>query len=351
MLWESIMNKIVAGVDLAKNEIQVCVTKHNTVHSNKAMTPRDFNIWLANTNTMTIVFEACGTSNYWKQQAIACGHDARLISAKLVAQIRQNQKTDKNDALAIVQASQLADVDFINGKSKAQQELQSLIRLRELTIKQKVASHNQLTALLLEFNIRVSRNKGGLSEVVISALEDAENGFSPEFRNALNVAWQHYICLLKDIAQYDICIEKAANQHKECKSLMAIEGVGPLNAINLYISLGCGEMGTFKKGREAAACIGLTPMQHSSGGKVKLGSVGKYVKNKNVRSYLVSGAMAVVNQATRRVAKTKKELWIQQLVERKGKRCAAVALANKTVRTAFSMLTNNTEYKAELLSA
>ncbi|MDI4654765.1 MULTISPECIES: IS110 family transposase [Pseudoalteromonas] len=345
------MNKIVVGVDLAKNEIQVCVTKHNKVHSNEAMTPRDFKIWLANSDTMTIVFEACSTSNYWKQQAIACGHDSRLISAKLVAQIRQNQKTDKNDALAIVQASQLANVDFVNGKSKAQQALQSLVRLRELAIKQKVASYNQLTGLLLEFNIRVAGAKGGITEVVKSILEDADNDFSPEFRHALNIALHHYQSLLEDIAQYDMCIEKAANQHKTCKSLMAIEGVGPLNAINLYISLGCGEIGTFKKGRDAAACIGLTPIQHSSGGKVKLGSIGKYVKNKTVRSYLVSGAMSVVNQATRRVAKTKKELWIQQLVERKGKRCAAVALANKTVRTAFSMLTNKTEYKAELLSA
>ena len=128
-------------------------------------------------------------------------------------------------------------------------------------------------------------------------------------------------------------IEKAANEHETCKSLQALEGVGPLNAVNLYMALGCGEMGQFKKGRDASACIGLTPIQHSSGGKVKLGSVGKYVKNNMLRSCLVSGAMSAVNQAMRRPAKTKKERWIQQMVERRGKRCTAVALANKTVRT------------------
>ena len=66
------------------------------------MTPNEFLCWLVNTKPTTIIFEACSTSNYWKQKATNAGHDARLISAKLVATVRQNQKTDKNDALAIV---------------------------------------------------------------------------------------------------------------------------------------------------------------------------------------------------------------------------------------------------------
>jgi len=345
------MHTIIAGIDLAKDEIQVCVSKRNKVQSNQAMTPIEFSSWLATSKLMTVVFEACSTSNYWKQEALKCGHDARLISAKLVSNIRQNQKTDKNDALAVIQAAQLTNISFINGKSREQQELQTLARLRELAVKHKVAMHNQLTALLLEFNIRVSSRNGGLSGVIQDVLEDAENGFSMIFREALQTGWQQLLLSIESIHQYDVYLEKTANQQIECKRLQALEGVGPMNAVNLYISLGCGEMGVFKKGRDASACIGLTPIQHSSGGKVKLGSVGKYIKNNAVRSCLVSGAMAAVNQATRRTAKTKKDLWIQQLAERRGKRCAAVALANKTVRTAFAMLTNGTEYKAELLAA
>ncbi|MBN0989940.1 IS110 family transposase, partial [Amphritea pacifica] len=147
------MNITIAGVDLAKKVFQICVVKRNTVLSNKEMTPCQFKEWLANSTPMTIVFEACATSNYWKQTAEQQGHDAKLISAKLVSNIRQTQKTDANDALAIVQASQLVDVQFINGKSVAQQELQSLLRMRELAVKQKVALQNQVRALLAEFNI------------------------------------------------------------------------------------------------------------------------------------------------------------------------------------------------------
>ena len=89
------MHNTITGVDLAKEEIQVCVSKRNKVQSNQAMTPIQFSSWLATSIPMTIIFEACSTSNYWKQAALKHGHDARLISAKLVASVRQNQKTDK----------------------------------------------------------------------------------------------------------------------------------------------------------------------------------------------------------------------------------------------------------------
>ena len=345
------MKNTIAGVDLAKEVIQVCICTNNKVHSNIEMTHHEFLLWLFKTKSMTIVFEACGTSNYWKQRAIEAKHDARLISAKLVASIRQNQKTDKNDALAIVQASQLTDIQFIKGKSVEQQQLQTMVRLRELAIKQKTASSNQIKALLLEFNIRISSKQGGLKGVIESLLEDAENGFSFEFRRALNAVWKFYLEILDSIRVYDSCLEITVEGHADCKRLLKLESVGILNAINLYVALGCADLGVFNKGKDASACIGLTPLQHSSGGVIKIGHIGKYVKNSTLRSQLITGAMSVINQVVKRTAVTKKEAWIQGLVARRGKKCAAVALANKTVRTAYAMLVQGTEYKAELLAA
>jgi transposase len=343
------MKNTIVGVDLAKDVIQVCVYTNKNVRSNTEMTPSDLIDFLANSKSLTIIFEACGTSNFWKQKAISLGHDARLISAKLVAAVRQNQKTDRNDALAIIQATLLPDVTFISGKSIEQQQLQSIMRLRELCVKQKTAAGNQLTALLLEFNIKVSNRNGGLKGAIESALEDAENGLSFEFREALDMAWKQYLLVTQSIETYDDCLEKAMETHPDCKKLLKLEGVGTLNAINLYIALGCAELGVFEKGKDASACIGLTPVQYSSGGKTRLGSIGKYVKNSVLRSQLITGAMSAVNHATNREARTTKDQWIKTMVERRGKNCTAVALANKTVRTAYAMLTQNTEYKAELI--
>jgi transposase len=137
----------------------------------------------------------------------------------LVCTFLQNQKTDENDALAIVQASLLPDISFIKGKTVEQQQLQSILRLRELAVRHKTASGNQLIALLLEFNIRVSSRNGGLGEVIESVLENAENEFSKAFREALNAAWQHLLVLIKSIATYDRCLEESIEQHEDCKRL------------------------------------------------------------------------------------------------------------------------------------
>ena len=339
------------GVDLAKNVIQVCIVKGNKVIVNKEMTPEEFALWLITTQPTIIIFEACGSSNYWKQKALEAGHDARLISAKLVATVRQNQKTDANDALAIIQASQLAQIKFINGKNFEQQELQSIMRMRELAVKNKKALRQQIQSLLLEFNIRISSRSGGLNGVVQKVLEDAENGFEAPFRSALHTTWQAYLSAVSNIVEYDRCLNKAIQSHPNCKKLMQLEGVGEINAVNLYIQLGCGEAGNFKTGSDAAACLGLTPMQHSSGGKTQLGHINKFIKNGSVRSYLVTGAMAVIRQVIKREPKTTKERWLKALVERRGAKCAAVALANKTIRTAFAMISKGTEYQAQPLTA
>ena len=345
------MKKTIAGIDLAKDVIQVCIYTNKKMRSNEEMTSSEFASWLANSKPVTVVFEACGTSNYWVQKAREYGHEAHLVSAVLVKAIRQNQKTDKNDAIAIVQAALLPETRFIKGKTVKQQQLQSVLKMRELCLKQKTALSNQIRALLLEFNIKGGRSNSGLADIVESTLENADLELDDIFRVSLHAAWEQYLKIVETMALHEANLEKLVRQCVECKKLLQIEGIGFVNAVSFYIALACDESGTFKAGKDAAACIGLTPIQYSTGGKTKIGTIGKYCKNKLMRSQLIGGAMSVVKVVAKRETKTQKEQWLKALIERKGKKCAAVALASKNVRTAFAMLSQGTEYKAELLAA
>ncbi|MCP5078665.1 MAG: transposase, partial [Psychromonas sp.] len=186
----------------------------------------EFLCWLITNKPTTIIFEACSTSNYWKPKALQAGHDARLISAKLVSVVRQNQKTDKNDALAIVQAALLPDVTFIGGKTVEQQQLQSIKRMRELSIKQRDASQKQIVALLSELNMKVVTRRGSIIRSIEDVLEDASNGLSVECRAAIAVAKDMLSTAIKAVKSYDDCLEKSVSIHADCKKLLKLEGVG-----------------------------------------------------------------------------------------------------------------------------
>jgi len=95
------MKNTIAGVDLAKNVIEVFICIKNKMHSNTWIARHGFLTWLFKSKSMIIMFAESGTSSYKKKSAIEAGHDARLVSAELVEAVRKNQKVDKSDALAI----------------------------------------------------------------------------------------------------------------------------------------------------------------------------------------------------------------------------------------------------------
>jgi transposase len=122
--------------------------------------------------------------------------------------------------------------------------------------------------------------------------------------------------------------------HPVCSRLTDIEGIGPIGAMSLYATLGSGA--AFSKGREASAYVGLTPRQYSSGGKANIVGLSKYVGNRKLRSVLIQGALAYVYHM--KEPRSGKDLWL-------GPRRAAVALANKNVRTAWALIAQGTEYQ------
>ena len=341
----------VIAVDLAKNTFQVCLLDdQDQVISNKSMRASRFEQFLAKQQTSIVAFEACSSSHYWAGIALQLGHTAKIFPAKIVEKFRQGHKTDANDALAIGITTRQPNIRTVGIKTTEQQNVQSLLRIQQHLSDQLTATSNMLRGLLIEFGIRFPKGVKTLKEQVPLALEDGSNTLSFAHRTGLELTWQQWLYSRDCLDQIEREITQLTNSIEACKRLTAIEGIGPKNALALYAEIGDGEH--FSNGRGASACIGLTPQQHSTGGKTNIGHIRKGINaNRRLRSTLITGAIAMLNALERRPAKNQKEQWLKNLVVRRGKGRAAVALANKNIRTAWSMLAHNTHYQVKPLAA
>ena len=343
------MNKLnVIGVDLAKTIIQVSVlSPSNRELRNTSLSRRKFAEFLGCQRTSLVAFEACATSHYWARLAQRHGHEVKIIPAKVVAPFRQGHKTDENDALAVAEAASRPNIKVAPLKTVEQQGMQAIQRSRELLVHERTALSNHIRGVLMEFGIVIPQGFATLHQQLPEILEDGDNELPDLYRSTLSLLYRRLCELRDDIQRVNREIEMLVRQHPVCQRLMALEGVGPIGSVLLYATLGTGE--AFINGRQFSAYLGLTPKQFSSGGKVNLVGISKRVANRRLRAVLIQGARAYVYKMKQ--PRTTKDRWLWAIIERSGHRRAAVALANKNVRTAWAMLTQNTKYQCYPLAA
>ena len=332
------------GVDLAKNVIQVSVVSPRGKELlNRSLTRRKFAEFLGKQKPALVAFEACATSHHWARTAKRHGHTARIIPAKAVAPFRQGHKTDSNDALAVAEAARRPNIKEAPMKTIDQQGMQAIQRSRDLLVQESTALSNHMRGLLMEFGVVIPQGYAALRRMLPEILEDGDNEVPDMYRPTLHRLYFRFLELRSDIQAMDVEIKELVKQHPGCSRLTALEGVGPISAVLLYASLGTGE--AFSGSREFAAYLGLTPRQLSSGGKTNIVGLSKKIGNCRLRSVLIQGARSYVHRL--KEPKTSKDRWLMDLIERAGHGKAAVALANKNVRTAWAMLTQGTEYQRQ----
>lgn len=338
-------NNNVIAIDLAKSSFHVCsLNKQNKVTTNKSFTRTKLKEWLIKQPKSIVAIEACGSAHYWARLVKQYGHTPMLLPPKLVTPFRKGHKTDKNDALAIAIAAKQPQIKTTAIKTVEQQGLQSIERMRQHHSDFITATSNMLRGLIYEFGITIPKSKSALRKEVPFILEDAENDIPDAFRHQLSEMFNFYKASEEALLLVEKDLAALIKTQKTCQSLMEIEGIGPVNALGLSLALG--EKGeSFKNGREASACIGLTPQQFSTGGVVTIGGIGKKRGNKRLRSTLIQGALAITKILMKREPRNTKEAWLKALMERCGIRKAAVALANKNIRTAWAMLRYEKSYQ------
>jgi len=146
------------------------------------------------------------------------------------------------------------------------------------------------------------------------------------------------------IAELDQEIEQIARQDPVAVRLQQVRGIGPLTATALLATVG--DASQFSNGREMAILFGLTPKQNSSGGKERLLGISKR-GDAYPRSLLVHGARAVIRTAPANTDRL--STWVIRIATTRHPNIAAVALANKTARIAWAMLTKRTDYRPQIV--
>lgn len=284
-----------------------------------------------------IAMEACATAHYWGRLFMAAGHEVRLINPHFVKPFVRGSKNDAVDAEAIFDAASRPTMRFVPVKTEEQQDLQSLHRVRDRLVAQRTSLINHLRGLLAEYGLiypkgaalLLPRVRCGLAEARVSAMA----------RETFEALLDELESVEARIERLDDRLSAICREDETCRRLMTLPGVGPIVATALAASIG--DPRQFQSGREMAAWIGLVPRQYSTGGKSRLGGVGRRA-NHYLRRQLVHGARAV---ALRLKTKTDpRSRWFQAVIDRRGFNKGIVAMANKTVRIAWAMLMRQEDY-------
>ena len=338
-------NTVIAA-DIAKNVFE-CVKFENDkqVGNNRRLKRARFENMILTMKPCKLVMEACSGAQHWARLAKAHGHTVVLIHPKLVAGYRQGQKTDANDAIAIYEASRREKLKECVQKTVDQQGLGLLESVRSHYQVRKKRLSNALRGHLAEFGIVMPKGYKTLRAQMPRILEDAENGLPLSARMALNEYWCDWQQAHQKVLQLEKEKLKELNKIEVAKELLKIEGVGPVVTSGLICVLGDGS--AFTRGKEAAAYIGTSPKQHSSGDKTVIVGISKTSGHKELRSALIQGARSVIQKLKAKgKPSSEKERWLAQLMARQGENRAAVALANKNVRTAWALIAHQRQYIA-----
>ena len=350
------MNKVIreaavrVGVDLAKRVIQVhAVDAAGRVVSSRAL-PRDkFLEWCVMLPAGCVVaMEASSSAHHWARKLVALGLDARIMSAQLVEPYRSQGRTgknDANDAAAICEASSRPSMRFIPVKSIEQQSMLCVHRLREGVKEDRTACINRIRGLLAEFGVVLPQGSRELQGALSEVLEDAANELGTLARLSLQRAQSQWHELDAHLAWCDERIAAHGQANAAVKAAATLLGIGPVTASAVLATVG--DFKQFRCGAQFGAWIGLTPRQHSSGGKNNLGGITKR-GDTYLRTLLIQGAKSAVMTAHRRTDKISQ--WVVALRERSGWQKAVVALANKNARILWAVMTRGEAFDANHLS-
>jgi len=285
-----------------------------------------------------VALEACGGSHHWARKLAALGHDVRLIPPQYVKPYLKRGKNDRNDAAAICEAAGRPDMRFVLAKTEDQQAEGLVLKVRTTLVGQRTQLINALRGHAAEFGVVAAHGTAKVA-TLLAAIE-AEATIPAIGKTMLALLGTQIEHLDGEIAALDRTVNAMHKANAISQLLATAPGIGPIIALTFAVEV---DPAAFKSGRHLAAWLGLTPKEHSTGGKQRMGGISR-AGHERLRALLVNGAMAVIRAASRPGSTLATE-WLRRLLARKPRKLAAVALANKMARMIWAMMTTGEAYR------
>jgi transposase len=284
--------------------------------------------------------EACSAAHHWARELSRFGHSVRLIPPQYVKPYVKRNKTDAADAEAICEAVARPNMRFVPVKTLDQQGVLSLHRIRSLFVRQRTAAINTVRGLLTEFGIVAGKGIQRIAELR-QRMNKVDSDLLPdEARSAIVEVFEHIEALTARIYSVEARIVAWHKSSEASRRLASAPGVGPITASAIVASVGDGRQ--FQSARHFAAWLGLTPRIRASGGKERIGKISKG-GDRYLRTLLIHGARAIVGTSFRKDVMPRP--WLKQLLARRSVNVAAVAVAHKTARALWAMITREEGYR------
>lgn len=332
----------VLGIDLGKNSCSVAgLDASGAVVMRKRMSRQGIVAFAAALTPCVVAMEACCGAHFIGRTLQDRGHTIRLMSPEYVRPYVKAQKTDDRDAEAIAEAATRPTMRFVSLKSEAQLDLQVLHRVRERLVLARTALTNQLRAVLLERGVVLPKGRMVLMKR-LAEIGTANLPVSERTRRLIEELRAEWSMLDQRIRAYDDEFASVTREDPQARRLAGIPGIGVINASALVAAIG--DASAFSKGRDLAAWLGLTPRQHSTGGRTRMLGISKR-GNRYLRKQLIHGARAALPHLATKPNRLGD--WLRDLLARRHPNVVVVALAAKLARIAWALLRHEASFLRE----
>jgi transposase len=326
------------GIDTSKSVFQLHgVNAAESVVLRKRLHRRDVVKFFSGLDPTVVGIEACGGSHHWARVLGELGHEVRMMPAQYVKAYVKRGKNDAADAEALCEAMSRPTMRFVPVKTVEAQAALMLVSMRARLIDNRTQLANAIRGHAVEFGLVTPR---GLHRIEPLLARIAGDETLPEVaREVFAALGRDYGRLQGEVRKTEARLMAWHRRDERSRRLAAIPGVGPIGAVML--SLKAPDPHLFASGRQFAAWMGLTPRDHSTAGKTRLGVITR-AGDAALRSVLVVGATSAIQQARR--GRGWRSPWLAELLRRKEPKEAAVALANKTARIAWRLMVSGEAY-------